>query len=196
MTRTVLLLSTLVFGACVAPASPAEQAGGTALYRESVAAYSKGDLETAETGFIEVIARVPSHAEAWFRLGNVYARTNRQVEAVEAYQKAVSYNPQNSRAWHNMGVIQLRQSANSFMSLAQHTVSDDPLRDRAQTTASEIFDILQESRPEIPSDEQVAADPPGEAAVEGEAPEGAADESPELPTADPAGGSDVRAVAP
>jgi cytochrome c-type biogenesis protein CcmH/NrfG len=56
----------------------------------------------------------PEEAEPWFKLGNIYARTLRIELAIQCYREALVRDPRNVKAWHNMGVVQLRHAGKSF----------------------------------------------------------------------------------
>ena len=51
-------------------------------YKQAMQAYQAGDLENAESGLKLITEHVPKDASAWFRLGNVYARTERPDAAI------------------------------------------------------------------------------------------------------------------
>ena len=78
--------------------------------REAELAYESGEAAKAEALYKSLVRRMPNDAETWFRLGNLYARNNRPEEAANAYQKALLANNADPRAWHNLGVVRLRQA--------------------------------------------------------------------------------------
>ncbi len=97
------------------------------LERQAEAAYAKGDWSASEQPFIALTKASPQAVEPWFKLGNIYARTNRYALAVRAYREVVVRDAKHVRAWHNMGVIQLRQAAQTFATLETYAQGDDPL---------------------------------------------------------------------
>jgi len=121
------------------------------LYREGMKAYQEGDMETAETKLSAVLEKVPQDAQVWFRLGNVFARTDRPRLAVRAYQDALMRDPRLAKAWHNMGVVHLRQAANDFISLANAVPPEDPLHERGRKMSNTILALLNE----LPEGKQV-----------------------------------------
>ncbi|MDZ7736803.1 MAG: tetratricopeptide repeat protein [Gammaproteobacteria bacterium] len=86
---------------------------------------------------------VPQEADPWFRLGNIYARLEQPGKAVAAYQEALVRKPENGKAWHNMGIVQLRQAMNSFMHLEAATEPGDPLHDRARIMLDTVSQVLE-----------------------------------------------------
>ncbi len=112
------------------------------VYQEAMQAYNDGDMVAAEAGLKLITEHVPKDASAWFRLGNVYARTDRPEFAVVAYKEALIRDPDRSKAWHNMGVIYLRQAANAFAELQSYAKNYDPLKPRAALYATTIEEML------------------------------------------------------
>jgi Flp pilus assembly protein TadD len=89
--------------------------------QEARLAYEGGELAKAETLYRSLARRMPNDAETWLRLGNLYARSNRPDEASSAYHHALMADNAEARAWHNLGVVRLRQAWASLLQ-AQATV--------------------------------------------------------------------------
>lgn len=85
---------------------------------------------------------VANDPQIYFKLGNTYSRLHQPEQAVTAYKKALLLNPRMSKAWHNMGVIQLRQSANTWVQMVSEISPDDPLLDKAEFYSREILRVL------------------------------------------------------
>jgi len=124
------------------------------LYREGMKAYTEGNMEVAENKLSQLVERVPEDSQVWFRLGNIYARTNRPRQAVQAYQDALVRDPSLAKAWHNMGVVRLRQAVNDFVSLAKSVPADDPLHSRGMKISNTLLALLNE----LPENESVEVD--------------------------------------
>ena len=107
------------------------------------AAYEAKDWQTAERHYVAVTKRIPDEAHPWFRLGNIYARTERPDFAVRAFKEALVRDPQLSKAWYNMGLVQLRQSANSFLQMRTHTPENSAQRARADAMYQTLIEFLQ-----------------------------------------------------
>ena len=99
--------------------------------KEAEQLYRAKDFAKALPLYENLSRRAPKDALTWFYLGNVQARLQQNDQAIKSYERAVQYDPGLSKAWHNMGLLQLRQSANSFTQMAQLTKSGDPLSGRA-----------------------------------------------------------------
>ena len=105
-------------------------------------AYEKEDWKTAETEYQYLTQQTKGEAEPWFRLGNIYARTDRLDAAVTAYREALVRDSKNSKTWHNLGIVQLRQATNTFIEMLQYTKDDDPLNKRAQYVVNTVSDLM------------------------------------------------------
>ncbi len=105
-------------------------------------AYEKEDWKTAETEYKYLTQYISGDAEPWFRLGNIYARTDQLDAAVNAYRKALVRDSKNSKTWHNLGIVQLRQATNTFIEMLQYTKEDDPLNKRAKHVVNSVSDLM------------------------------------------------------
>jgi cytochrome c-type biogenesis protein CcmH/NrfG len=105
--------------------------------------YEQQDWAGSEKYYRAWLDRMPGEVEPWFRLGNIYARTERPDEAVAAYREALVRDPQRATAWHNMGVLYLRQAANSFLQMQTHVDPQDPLYARGTRIFQGIGELLQ-----------------------------------------------------
>lgn len=108
-------------------------------------AYQSQDWYGAEQAYQDLASRSPSNAEYWFRLGNIYARTDRLDEAVNAYRQALESDPENSSIWHNLGIVQLRQATTTFIDLVNHTPDDDPLNQRARYVVINVTRLMEDN---------------------------------------------------
>lgn len=105
-------------------------------------AYAKKQYNIAETEYLRLTDAVPRDADAWFKLGNIYARTHKPEKAIKAYHEAILREPGLSKAWHNMGVVHMRQAANAFLSLQKHATTDDPLNDIALRRLNGLYELM------------------------------------------------------
>jgi len=94
---------------------------------------------------------VPQDAEIWFRLGNIHARLDQPQQAIRAYEETLVRDPGQSKAWHNLGVIHLRNAANAYSQLCANASASDPLCRHAMETL-EGLNALIRRRPANPSE--------------------------------------------
>lgn len=107
-------------------------------------AYDAGNWPNAEVHYLKLTKALPLDAEPWFRLGNVYTRMERPGEAINAYHEAIVRNPKNTKTWHNLGIVQLRQATNTFVKLQKYAEDDDPLGQRARYVVEAMSRIMEE----------------------------------------------------
>jgi predicted Zn-dependent protease len=99
-----------------------------ALREKAQAAYVGEQDDKAERLLLGLAREAPNEPETWFTLGNLYARTNRPDQAVDAYQKALMLNSTDAKVWHNLGVVRVRQAWASFIQSYALIKGDDALR--------------------------------------------------------------------
>lgn len=139
--RAALLLPVVLAGCGMLPQ---ESDNLYQLRQDAQVAYSAGEDARSEKLLTALVRSVPNDGEAWFYLGNLYARTNRLDQAVDAYQKASLLNRRDPRPWHNLGVVRLRQSWAAFIQSHNVAGPDHPLSDK--------LDDLLESLEAVPLD--------------------------------------------
>ena len=106
-------------------------------------AYEENDWGNSEKYYAELVHRIPENPLYWFRLGNVYTSTQRPDAAVTAYREALVRDPKMSKAWYNMGVLQLKQAANSFNQLNMYVDKNDPLYPNSNELLEGIINLIQ-----------------------------------------------------
>lgn len=119
--------------------------GGNAIELRDKAyqAYNEGKWTEAEEALVALTQQIPQEPDPWFRLGNVYARQDEPRRAVAAYQEALVREPENGKAWHNMGIVQLRQAMHSFTQLQSATDPGDDLHERASLLIEAVSRVLE-----------------------------------------------------
>lgn len=135
LTLLFLLLTILLLQGCASKDL-------TTIHDDAYEAYHNHDYELAVQKFEILVQEVPRDAELWFRLGNAYSRSNRQQQAVLAYQNALVRDPQLSKAWFNMGLIQIRTALKSFMEMETYLKEDDPIRIQGGIMRDGLFELL------------------------------------------------------
>ena len=105
------------------------------------AAYRANDMQHAATLYLQLTRMVPQEADYWYMLGNAYVRTQEPDKAVQAYQQAIARNPNHSRAWHNLGIVRMRQAMAAFISSASTSKPGDPMYQLSTDLANELARI-------------------------------------------------------
>jgi tetratricopeptide (TPR) repeat protein len=114
------------------------------LREEADVAYQNDDLETGEKHYTILVKEIPEEALHWYRLANIYVRTNRPYPAINLYREAVLRDPKFSSAWYNMGIVQLKQTAFSLNEMLIYTDKNDPLYGKAANMLEKIQAIIKE----------------------------------------------------
>ena len=105
-------------------------------------AYQNDDLEASAKDYELLIKRVPEEPLHWFRLANIYVRTNRPQLAIGLYREAVIRDPKYAKAWYNLSIVQLKQTAYSLTEMVTYTDPNDPLHKKAQSMLEGIETII------------------------------------------------------
>lgn len=144
----LLLMGSLLLGGCAGKDAVRPDADNLLdLRREAASLYQDKEYAAAMPLYLQLVERVPNDAVAWFRVGNIHARQNQPEKAIEAYQRAVLLDPTLSRAWHNIGIIRLRQAANSFTQSLEYIPPADPMFDREMRLSEGVLELLKNGRP-------------------------------------------------
>ena len=112
------------------------------LQEQAHQAYLNEEYELAVQRYLSVQQYLDKDPFIWFRLGNAYSYLKQPDKAVMAYRKAVFFDPSMSKAWHNMGIMQLRQSANTWTQMLVHTQESDPLYEKAERYSRDTLEVL------------------------------------------------------
>lgn len=105
-------------------------------------AYQNNDLESSEKDYALLIQHLPEEPSHWFRLANIYVRTNRPQAAIDLYREAIIRDPKFSKAWYNLSIVQLKQTAYSLGEMLAYTDENDPLHKRARDLLEGIEAII------------------------------------------------------
>jgi tetratricopeptide (TPR) repeat protein len=114
------------------------------LQKQAETAYLNDDLVSSERDYEILIKELPEIALHWFRLGNIYVRTNRPHAAIGLYREAVLRDPSYSKAWFNMSIVQLKQTAYSLNEMLIYTDINDPMYAKAKDLLDGIQSIIKQ----------------------------------------------------
>lgn len=114
------------------------------LQKQADQAYLNDDYSAAERDYEILIRELPEIALHWFRLGNIYVRTNRPAVAINLYKEAVLRDPTYAKAWYNMSIVQLKQTAYSLNEMLLYTDKEDPMYSKAQGLLDGIQSIVKQ----------------------------------------------------
>ncbi len=132
----MLILVVLLLPACVATtgSSPNRVASKPSALElqleESFIAYNEGRLGDSEASLHKILEMHPNLSDAWFKLGNIYYRTGQYDAAVRAYEKTVTYDKENGRAWYNLALTRIKQADIALKIGATQITPDNPYFER------------------------------------------------------------------
>lgn len=144
--RICLALTLLLL--LVACGSTARKAGGRAADDMQATAaraeqsYANAEWAAAADAYAVLVKDMPQDTNLWFRYANALARSEQPDKAVSAYAEVLARDPRFSKAWFNMGIVQLRQAANSFSRMNANIGADDPLRAQGEQVYGGIMNLL------------------------------------------------------
>lgn len=107
-------------------------------------AYQSGDYPEALRYYEKLSEAVPGEAELWCRLGNTYARMQRDEDAVKAYREAVIRDTHFSKAWYNAGLSLLRASSATFSESLQYIPRNDPVYKISESYNQKLLQLIDE----------------------------------------------------
>ena len=118
-TSTSLLMAIVAIGGLYAPASArrahAEVSAPEALSRDFASAHElmlKGEAKSAATLYASLLERGAVHPDVYFNLGNAYARSERWVKAVIAYERSLRLDPTADDTKANLRTVRARLTPN------------------------------------------------------------------------------------
>jgi tetratricopeptide (TPR) repeat protein len=104
--------------------------------------YANSEWSAAAEAYGVLVEEMPQDANLWFRYANALARSDQPDKAVTAYREVLVRDAHFSKAWFNMGIVQLRQAANSFSRMGGNISADDPLRAQGEQVYAGITKLL------------------------------------------------------
>lgn len=108
-------------------------------------AYAQGDYQNACVQLELLAGKISKDADIWFKMGNACAKAQYPQKAVEAYQKAVLRDPEMSKAWYNMGIVQLQAALKTFIEMNQYAGEDRAVHMQGQKLRDALLLLLEGS---------------------------------------------------
>lgn len=142
--RCILPLACLALGAC-GTLDALQMGHDDQIYgkqAQAAQAYDAGADARAETLLQGILRVSPSDAENWFRLGNLYARTDRPDLAAEAFRKSLMLRVDDARVWHNLAVVRLRQAQAATVQASALAATDPALYEKTTRLAEQLQNVL------------------------------------------------------
>ena len=117
-----------------------------AMLAQAESAYAKLEWARAAVLYAELVKRDTANADYWFKLGNSEARAGNSERAVAALTRAARLEPEMSKAWFNLSVVELRRARQALEALLQNAAADDAHSARADALLERLTAVLDELR--------------------------------------------------
>lgn len=139
---SVMFLAALVLSAC-----------GTAQVNESAlrdlaaadAEYEKGAYASARSRYLKLTTVVPEDAHAFFRLGNIAAKSSDLDAATNFYREALLRDARHARAMHNLARVEIER-ARALLTAASQASPDKEIQLQSAALARALEILLDERR--------------------------------------------------
>lgn len=89
-------------------------------------------LVDAEALYRDLAASHPGLPEIWLQLGNIYARQSQLEAAIHSYRVGLGFTPDDGRLWHNLALMELKQSINTLETASALLPATSPHHARIQ----------------------------------------------------------------
>lgn len=127
-------------GGAVAPGAPLE------IRARAEAAYAGGRYAEAATWYAELVKQIPAEGEYWYRLGNALVRSGRLEDAAFAYQRTLIIDESHGRAWHNLGVVRMRQAQEAFAEGIKTSDSTERVFQDSLRLSTGLYSLMEHGR--------------------------------------------------
>ena len=107
--------------------------------------YQNADWRTAAEAYGVLVAATSTDVDLWFRYANALARSDQSERAVLAYREVLTRDKNYAKAWFNMGIVQLRGAADSFLAMSTNVDGSDSLRSQSEQMYRDISRLLDNS---------------------------------------------------
>jgi len=145
-----ILLVVIVLSGCSAAMTVREEAEipTDQITRLAESTYASSDWLESEKYYSQLVQSGPPQALHWYRLGNIYAFTDRPDAAIVAYREAIKLEPDSADTWYNLGMVQLRQAVYTFAQLQLHPGENQRTAEQGEKILKQLLELIQTNEPE------------------------------------------------
>lgn len=136
----------LALAGCASSGAPRGEGLDSLLAIDQLAeeAYAAGrHAETVEL-YTMLAEAMPSESRYWYRLANGLYRTGQLDMSGIAYVQALALDPDNERAWHNLGVVRMHQAQESFRQAVAGSRAGEPVSVESLRLARQLSLAIEE----------------------------------------------------
>ncbi|MCJ8337764.1 MAG: tetratricopeptide repeat protein [Pseudomonadales bacterium] len=113
------------------PQAEGELSKGASEYQHNLdradASYLGREYSQALSQYQSIHDDYPQDLHVLFRIGNIYSHLDKPKEAIIAYEKVLAVDTKKSKAWYNLGVSYMQQSAKIWRHMSEQIDPKDPL---------------------------------------------------------------------
>ena len=99
-----------------------------AISQRAQLAYQQSRMIEAVQLYQQVVERVPSDADAWFRLGNAYVQQGAYERAIHAFETSLISDSQQPKVWFNLSTAYLLNAQAAMRQSYERMRANDPAR--------------------------------------------------------------------
>ncbi len=135
----VACLGSLIVAGCATTGAPEPRLRG---FDDALSAMQSTDFGRAEGLLVSINEREPGHAGVWANLGIVLSHLERESEAVEALEQAITLNPGLAPAHNELGVLHRRAGRLAEAETAyRNALESDPGYAGAHRNIGVLYDL-------------------------------------------------------
>jgi len=144
MRKIGILLFVIVLSGCATTITVRDEAeippDQTTRLAEST--YANSDWLKSEQYYSILVQSGAPQALYWYRLGNIYAFTDRPDAAIVAYREAIKLEPESADTWYNLGMVQLRQAVYTFGQLQLHPGDNQRTLEQGEKILKQLLELI------------------------------------------------------
>ncbi len=109
--------------------------------------YAKKNYNQALTAYLKLNEKAPKDTQVLFRIANIYTHLENPTSAVAFYEKALKQDITLSKAWYNMGVVQMKEAASTWSDMQKYVDHDDPLYKASAHFSHGMLELINPEKP-------------------------------------------------
>lgn len=147
-----IVLGALLLGLSACSSTPSStvlslpaQSGSYDLFaasRKAEQAYQQSRFIEAVQLYQDIVERVPTDADAWFKLGNTYVQQGAYERAIHAYQRSLGNEDEQPKAWFNLSTAYLLHAQHAMRNAHEKLRPQDPARLLIQQRLLELEQVM------------------------------------------------------
>lgn len=132
---TLLSLMAITFTGCASTSAPSDPLSQNNRSQEAFELRHEAELAYQQSRWIEavqlyqgLVEKTPGDSGAWFRLGNIYAQQGAFPRAIHAYEKSLTHDTDQPKAWFNLSTAYLLNAQSAMRHAHDRLRNGDPAK--------------------------------------------------------------------